>query len=85
MRCDFCLPKDSSRAQLLEAKANLERMLLEIPLSDSERAAFEDGTTAVEHLLEHLADTPTRAGPTPRQPHATFIPLEVLDNPTGGT
>ena len=65
-RCDFYVPKGSSRAQLLEAKANLQRMLVEIPLSEEERAAVEDGQAAVERLLERLADVPTPAGPTPR-------------------
>jgi hypothetical protein len=43
-RCDFYIPKNSSKAQLMEARSNLERMLVEIPLTDSERAAVEDGT-----------------------------------------
>ncbi|MHB8689502.1 MAG: tyrosine-type recombinase/integrase [Candidatus Dormibacteraceae bacterium] len=65
-RCDFYVPKHSERAQLLEAKANLQRMLIEIPLTDDERAAVEDGQVAVERLLERLVDVPTPAGPTPR-------------------
>jgi len=79
-RCDFYLPKDSSRAQLLEAKGNLQRMLAQIPLTDDERAAVEDGTTAVERLIERLAHVPTPAGPTPAQPAqpANFIPLNGL-------
>src|SRR6266508_4501470 len=77
-RCDFHVPKDSSKAQLLEAKNNLQRMLVQIPLTDGERAAVEEGTTAVERLLERLADMPTPAGPTPRQMNATFIPLEKV-------
>ena len=60
------VPKGSSRAQLLEDKANLQRMLVEIPLSEEERAAVEDGQAAVERLLERLTDVPTPAGPTPR-------------------
>ena len=35
-KCDFYIPKNSSRAQLLEAKANLQRMLIAIPLTDDE-------------------------------------------------
>jgi hypothetical protein len=75
-RCDFYLPKDSARAQLLEARSNLKRMLAQIPLTDDERADVEDGTAAVERLLERLADTPTPAGPTPRELLAepSFIP-----------
>ena len=65
--CDFYLPKASTRAQLLEAKASLQRMLVTIPLTDDERAAVDDGAEAVERLLNRLADTPTPAGPTPRE------------------
>jgi integrase len=66
-RCDFYLPKASTKAQLLEAKAHLQRMLTTIPLTDDERAAVDDGADAVERLLSRLADTPTPAGPTPRE------------------
>lgn len=65
-RCDFYTPKDSSRAQLLEAKANLQRMLVSIPLTDDERAAVDDGQTALDTLLDRLAEVPTPAGPSPR-------------------
>ena len=66
-KCDFYIPKDSSRAQLLEAKANLQRMLVAIPLTDDERAAVDDGQEALDKLLERLADTPTPDGSTPSQ------------------
>jgi hypothetical protein len=65
-RCDFYTPKDSSKAQLLEASGNLQRMLATIPLTDDERAAVDDGHTAVTALLERFTDIPTPAGPTPR-------------------
>ena len=65
-RCDFYTPKESSKAQLLEASGNLQRMLAAIPLTDDERAAVEDGHTAVTALLDRLVDIPTPAGPTPR-------------------
>ena len=38
-RCDFYTPKDTSKAQLLEAKENLQRMLASVPLTDDEQAA----------------------------------------------
>jgi len=81
-RCDFYLPKDSSKAQLLEARGNLQRMLAQIPLTDDERAAVEDGAAAVERLIERLAHVPTPAGPTPSQlaQSANFIPLNGLLN-----
>lgn len=66
-RCDFYTPKDSSQSQLLEASANLQRMLATIPLTDEERAAVEDGQSAVTTLLDRLVDVPTPAGPTPRE------------------
>ena len=77
--CDFYVPKDSRKAQLLEARRNLQRMLLEIRVTEGEREAVEDGTAAVERLLERLADTPTPCGPTPRQmTTASFVPIEGL-------
>ena len=85
-RCDFYAPTDSTKAQLLEARDNLQRMLAQIPLTDEERAAVEDGTTAVERLIERLTDVPTPAGPTPRQltQAGSFIPLATLcaESPT---
>ena len=78
-RCDFYTPKDSTKAQLLEAKDNLQRMLAAIPLTDDERAAVDDGHTAVNALLARLTDVPTPAGPTPQQigvpPTATLLPI----------
>jgi len=78
-RCDFYTPKQSSQAQLLEAKDNLQRMLASIPLTDDEQAAVEDGQAALSALLARLADTPTPAGATPRQigipPSATQLPI----------
>jgi hypothetical protein len=78
-RCDFYTPKDSTKAQLLEASGNLQRMLASIPLTDEERAAVDDGHTAVAALLDRLADVPTPAGPTPRElgtpAIATMLPI----------
>ncbi|MGW5150114.1 tyrosine-type recombinase/integrase [Rhodococcus koreensis] len=78
-RCDFYTPKDSSKAQLLEASGNLQRMLTSIPLTDDERAAVDDGHTAIAALLDRLTDLPTPAGPTPREigasPTVTLLPI----------
>jgi hypothetical protein len=41
-------------------------MLVEIPLTDDERAAAERDQIAVDRLIDQLADTPRPAGPTPR-------------------
>jgi integrase len=83
-RCSFYRPKGSSQAQLLEGKANLLHMLQEIPLSEEERAAVEDGIEAMEKLCQRLVDVPTPAGPTPKQLETgkreskTVIPLEQV-------
>jgi hypothetical protein len=66
-RCDFYIPKGSTKAQLLEAKTNLQRMLASIPLTDDERAAVDDGQNALDSLLSRLTDVPTPSGPTPRE------------------
>ncbi|WP_234442116.1 hypothetical protein [Streptomyces sp. NRRL S-1448] len=42
-------------------------MLASIPLADDERAAVDDGQTAIDALLARLTDIPTPAGPTPRE------------------
>ena len=76
-KCAFYRPKGSTHAQLLEGKANLQRMLQAIPLTEDERAAVEDGLTAMEHLCQQLADVPTPAGPTPTQ-LTTTNPRESL-------
>lgn len=84
-KCSFYVPKVSTKAQLLEAKANLQHMLQEIPLTEEERAAVEDGVAAVEKLSAELVDVPTPAGPTPRQLNdwqSQAIELSPLDKTT---
>jgi hypothetical protein len=41
-------------------------MLVEVPLTDEERAAVEGDQAAVDRLIDLLADLPTPAGPSPR-------------------
>ncbi len=65
-KCSFYVPKESSRAQLLEAKSNLQRMMQEIPLREEERAAVEDGIEALHRLTGKLTDVPAPDGQTPR-------------------
>jgi hypothetical protein len=78
-KCDFYTPKGSSKAQLLEAKDNLQKMRAMIPLTEDEQAAVDDGNAALDRLLDRLADIPTPAGPTPRQldppGNATILPI----------
>ena len=66
-KCSFYLPKESTAAALLEGKNNLLRMRQEIPLSEAELAALDDGVSALESLLSRLANVPTPAGQTPVQ------------------
>ncbi|MBI4519921.1 MAG: tyrosine-type recombinase/integrase [Gemmatimonadetes bacterium] len=86
-RCDFYVPKPSTGAQLLEAKASLQRMMLTIPLTDDERAAVDEDADALERLLARLADTPTPAGPTPGEiqpPPGPLLSIKPLRRPEGG-
>jgi len=83
-KCDFYAPKDSSKALLLKARDNLQHMLAAVPLTADERAAVDVGQAALDQLLGRLADTPTPAGPTPRQPghYAAGLPLlQILPGP----
>ena len=85
-RLDSRVPKVSTRAQLLEAKASLQRMLVTIPLTDDEWAAVDDGAEAVERLRARLADTPTPAGPSPREilpPPGPFLTIKPLRQAEG--
>jgi integrase len=66
-RCPFYRPKDSLAAQMVEGKANLVRMLEFVRLTDEERRLVEEGIALHQTLIEKLQDTPTPAGPTPRQ------------------
>ncbi len=67
-RCSFYVPKDSTKAQLIEGKANLSRMREEIPLTDEEITAVDEGISLHERLLEKLTDVPTPGDPSPKQP-----------------
>ena len=82
-RCDFYTPKGSIKAQLLEAKDNLQRMRVTIPLTEDERAAVDDGHAAVTALLDRLAHIPTPAGPTPRELGTTATMLPIVQIRTG--
>jgi integrase len=63
----------------LDRKTNLQRMLANIPLTEDERAAVDDGQAALDSLLTRLVDVPTPTGPTPRQidlpATATLLPI----------
>ena len=63
---------------MLEAKADVDRRLALIPLTEGERAAIEQDRLAIDRLLNSLADTPTPAGPTPRElaAHPHSVPAQ---------
>jgi hypothetical protein len=65
-QCSFYVPKESSRARMLEASANLQRMLKEISLTEEEIAAVESGIEFMNQLCRRLTDVPTPDGSTPR-------------------
>ncbi len=52
-------PKQSSKAQSIEAKANLLRLTQEIRLNEDELRAVEDGIVGHEVLIARLASVPT--------------------------
>src|SRR5205807_9604981 len=66
-RCDFYIPKPSSQAQLLEAKDGIQRMLVQLPLTEDEHAAVRGPHDAVNRLPDGLTDRPTPGGTTPRE------------------
>ena len=70
-KCSFYVPKESSRAQLLEGKANLLRLRQEIPLSDDEIRAVDEGIDAHTALVAKLADVATPDGNLPDRSHTT--------------
>ena len=90
-QCDFYIPKPSSRAQLLEGKESLQRMLIAVPLTDDERSAVEDGHAALSALIDRLSDLPSPAGTTPRTlgtnvtatqlPNVRLLPTRRLKSP----
>ncbi|GGJ71437.1 hypothetical protein GCM10010121_097580 [Streptomyces brasiliensis] len=55
-------------------------MLEQLDVTDDERETLEGDREAVTALAERLADTPTPAGPTPRDlgTTSTFVPLTQL-------
>jgi hypothetical protein len=79
-KCSFYIPKGSTASALLEGKSNLLRMRQEIPLSDAELTALDDGVSALESLLSRLADVPTPAGPTPLELRkAPLVQIQAAD------
>jgi integrase len=84
-RCPFYVPKDSTKGQLLEVKAGIERMLEQLDLTDDEREALEGDRDAITALADKLADIPTPAGPTPVELGATRRPVSLTSLADGCT
>jgi hypothetical protein len=55
--CDFYTPKGSSQAQLLEARDNLQHMLVFIPLTGDECATVEDGRRLSTRWADNVRTT----------------------------
>lgn len=51
-RCDFYVPGDSTRAQALEANAHNQRLLEQIPVTETERKALAGDQVALRQLIE---------------------------------
>ena len=51
-RCDFYVPGDSTRAQALEANTNNQRLLEQIPVTETERKALAGDQAALKQLIE---------------------------------
>ncbi|MFE1936336.1 hypothetical protein ACFW95_39315 [Streptomyces sp. NPDC059474] len=65
----------------------IDQMLEQLDLTDDEREALEGDREALMALAERLADTPTPAGPTPKElgTERTFIALtDVRRKPPRG-
>lgn len=50
-RCDFYVPGDSTRAQALEANAHNQRLLEQIPVTETERKALAGDQAALQQLI----------------------------------
>jgi hypothetical protein len=66
-KCAFYMPKSSTPSVLLEGENNLLRMRQEVPLTEAEVAAVDDGASALGSLLKRLANVPTPGGPNSLQ------------------
>jgi len=75
-RCGFYRPKNSAAALFLEGKKNLLRLQQDMPLTEAEANAVEDGVNAFEKLLAQATEVPTPAGPIPRQLQSGLVQIE---------
>ena len=61
-RCDFYAPKESSREQLLQARAHILRLAAEATLTEEERAAIDLDVVGLDRLLSTLSSEPAQTG-----------------------
>ena len=71
-RCDFYIPKKSSKAQSIEAKANLLR-LTQVSLNEDELRPVKDGIAGHEKLVAKLASLPSLTSKRPRDRVFTLV------------
>ena len=83
-KCSFYLPKESSKAGLLEGKENLLRLRQRIPLLDAEVAAIDDGVKCFDALLEGLKTVPTPSGQTPSEIHKELVQITHVEPKRSG-
>lgn len=58
-KCSFYLPKSSSKAQYIEGRQNLLKLMQEIPLTEDEQAAIENDIGAMDKLIDKLKNIET--------------------------
>jgi len=83
-KCSCYRPKRTTHAQLLEAKANLLHLKQEIPLTDEELSAVDDGLGALERWSDCAVNSPTYRRPLGRLREtslrgAKFVPFTLVD------
>ncbi|MEY1581280.1 hypothetical protein AB7Z98_20730 [Providencia manganoxydans] len=53
-KCSFYLPMSSAKAQYIEGRQNLLKLMQEIPLTEDEQAAVENNVEAMDKLIDKL-------------------------------
>ena len=66
-RCSYYTPKDSHKAELLEASKENERLSIDLALRGEEADALKGDNEAIRKLVSGLRDIPANDGRTPRQ------------------
>ena len=61
-RCDFYIPGNSTKALTLEANAHNQRLLEQIPVTETERQALEGDQKALNKLVQLSCEEPIKDG-----------------------